>query len=107
MEENLENTFSCDPYKQMGGYVKRCYGVNICFKVENPKGKRIQEFFIGDKRLNRSKTYTACFATTQGVPAHYGSNRRDLGVNAIDALKQYLEKRDSVSADLRGTLVPI
>ena len=107
MEENLERTFSRDPYLQMGGYVKRCLGLNIYFKVENPKGKRIQEFFVGGKRLDRTKLYSACFVTTQGVPAHYGTNRRNLDVDAIDALKQYLAKHDSVSAELKGTVVPI
>lgn len=38
MEENLERTFSADPYAQMGGYVKRCRGVNIYAKIENQKG---------------------------------------------------------------------
>ena len=107
MEENLERTFSRDPYRQMGGYVKRCLGLNIYFKVENPNGKRIQEFFVGGRRLDRSKTYTACFVTAQGVPERYGSNRRDLDVDAIDALKQYLAKHDKVSAELRGSVVPI
>jgi len=107
MEENLEHTFSRDPYQQMGGYVKRCLGLNIYFKVENPKGKRIQEFFVGGKRLDRSKTYTACFVTSQGVPERYGSNRQDLDVDAIDALEQYLAKHDKVSAELRGSIVPI
>lgn len=72
MEENLERTFSRDPYKQMGGYVKRCLGLNIYFKVENPNGKRIQDFFVGGKWLDRSKIYTACFVTAQGVPERYG-----------------------------------
>ncbi len=107
MEENLEHTFSRDPYQQMGGYVKRCLGSNIYFKVENPKGKRIQEFFVRGKRLDRSKTYTACFVTAQGVPERYGSNRQDLDVDAIGALKQYLAKHDKVSAELRGSIVPI
>jgi sulfur-oxidizing protein SoxB len=107
MEENLERTFSRDPYRQMGGYVKRCLGLNICFKVENPDGKRIQEFFVGAQRLNRSKTYTACFISTQGVPERYGSNRQDLDVAAIDALKQYLAKHEKVSAELRGSIIPI
>lgn len=31
MEENLERTFSSDPHRQLGGYVKRCRGVNIYF----------------------------------------------------------------------------
>jgi len=38
------------------------------FKVENPEGKRIQDFFVNGKRLNKSKTYSACFVTAQGVP---------------------------------------
>jgi 2',3'-cyclic-nucleotide 2'-phosphodiesterase (5'-nucleotidase family) len=107
MEENLERTFSCDPYRQMGGYVKRCWGLNIYFKVENPQDKRIQEFFVGGKRLDRKKTYTACFVTEQGVPTHYGTNRYDLDGKAIDALLQYLANHDSVSAELAGTVVPI
>ncbi|MHA2406325.1 MAG: bifunctional metallophosphatase/5'-nucleotidase [Candidatus Hermodarchaeia archaeon] len=107
MEENLEHTFSRDPYQQMGGYVKRCMGLNIYFKVENPKGKRIGEFFIGGKRLNRSKTYAACFVTEQGIPARYGTTHQDLDITAIDALKSYLAKYTEISADLRGTIVPI
>lgn len=107
MEENFERTFSRDPYQQMGGYVKRCLGLNVYFKVENPDGKRIQEFFVGGKRLDRSKTYTTCFVTSQGVPERYGSNRRHMDVKAIDALKQYLAKHDSVSAELKGAIVPV
>jgi 2',3'-cyclic-nucleotide 2'-phosphodiesterase (5'-nucleotidase family) len=107
MEENLEHTFSYDPYQQMGGYVKRCGGLNIYFKVENPKDKRIQEFFVGGKRIDPSKTYTTCFVTAQGVPAHYGINRHDLDIKAIDALKQYLDNHDPISINLHGTIVPI
>jgi 2',3'-cyclic-nucleotide 2'-phosphodiesterase (5'-nucleotidase family) len=107
MEENLERTFSHDPYKQMGGYVKRCLGLNIYFKVENPKGKRIQEFFIGGKRVDRSKIYSACFVTSQGVPERFARNRQDLDVDAIEALRQYLGKRNQVSAELRGSFIPI
>jgi len=39
LEENLERTFSCDPYLQMGGYVKRCLGLTLYFKIENPSGR--------------------------------------------------------------------
>jgi 2',3'-cyclic-nucleotide 2'-phosphodiesterase (5'-nucleotidase family) len=107
MEENLERTFSRDPYRQMGGYVKRCRGMNIYFKVENPAGKRIQEFFVDGKRVEKSKEYTACFVTTQGVPETYGSNRQHLDISAIDALREYVETNDPVSAELSGTVVPI
>ena len=107
MEENLELTFSCDPYKQMGGYVKRCLGLNIFFKVENPKGSRIQDFFVNGKRLDKSMIYNACFVTTQGVPEKYGVDREILHINAIEALEEYLGKREYISAELKGTIVPI
>lgn len=107
MEENLERTFSRDPYRQMGGYVKRCLGLNIYFKVENPEGKRIQEFFVDGKRLDRSKSYSASFVTAQGVPERYGSDRHNLDIDAIDALKEYLAKHDKVSAEVRGSIIPI
>jgi sulfur-oxidizing protein SoxB len=107
MEENLERTFSRDPYKQMGGYVKRCLGLNIYFKVENPNGKRIQEFFVSGKRLDRSKIYTACFVTAQGVPERYGKDRHKLDIEAIEALEKYLAKHDKVSAEIRGSINPV
>jgi 2',3'-cyclic-nucleotide 2'-phosphodiesterase (5'-nucleotidase family) len=107
MEENLEHTFSRNPYQQMGGYVKRCRGVNIYFKVENPQGKRIQDFFVAGQRLQQSKTYTACFVTEQGVPLSYGRNRQSLDVRAITALQQYLKKHDAVSVDAARTIVAV
>ena len=45
--------------------------------------------------------------TAQGVHYRYGINRQDMDINAIDALKQYLDDHDPVSVDLRGTIVPI
>jgi hypothetical protein len=91
----------------MGGYVKRCLGLNIYFKVENPEGTRIQEFFVNGKRVNMSKTYNACFVTTQGIPEKYGKDRKSLEINAINVLTEYLEKNKSVSAELRRTIIPI
>jgi len=107
MEENLERTFSYDAYKQMGGYVKRCSGLNLYFKIENPEGKRIQDFFVNGKRLDKSKIYTACFVTAQGVPENYGTDRQNLDINAITALERYLEKNKTVSAEWKRTIVPI
>ena len=48
LEENLENTFASDPYNQMGGYLRRCLGLKMLVKVENPAGIRIQSLFIGE-----------------------------------------------------------
>ena len=106
MEENLERTFARDPYDQMGGYVKRCAGINLYCKLENAPGLRIQEFFAGGKRLDPDTVYRTAFVTSQGVPASYGENREDLDIRAIAALERYLA-RGPVSADLRGSVVAV
>lgn len=90
MEENLENTYSRDPFHQMGGYVKRALGLKIYLKIENEKGRRIQKFFVGNEELNLTKIYRACYVTNQGVPKKYGINHKNTETSAIEALKNYL-----------------
>ena len=107
MEENLEHTFSRDPYSQMGGYVKRCSGVNVYFKVESPEGRRIQEIYVGGRRLDKRRTYRACFLTTQGVPANYGNERENLEGRAVDVLVDYLERNSPVAPGYVNSVVPI
>lgn len=107
MEENLEKTFSADPYQQMGGFVKRCRGVNIYFKIENPAGLRIQEFFVEGRALERDKTYTAAFVSAQGVPHRYGRQRREVGMDAIEALRRHVRQEHTVCGALRGTVVAV
>lgn len=107
LEENLERTFARDPYDQMGGYVKRCLGINIYFKVENPKGQRIQELFVRAERVRPDKVYTAAYVTMQAVPAKYGTNRQNLEIHAIEAMQPYLARNKPVKAGLRGTIVAV
>lgn len=104
LEENLENTFSSNPYDQMGGYTKRTLGMNMYIKIENPKGTRIQNLFINDERIGKTRTYDVAFVTVQGVPSKYGKDRHHLKTHAIYALKNYIEKHGTVSAELRGTI---
>ena len=51
IEENLERALSADPYQQMGGYVKRCLGLKLYVKLENPAGSRIQQLFRWQRRI--------------------------------------------------------
>lgn len=104
LEENLERTFASDPYHQMGGYVKRCLGMKMFIKIENPNGTRIQQLFIGNDLVDPDRTYLAAFVTMQGIPKKYGQNRQNLDIHAIEALKKYIEKRGVISIDLRGTV---
>jgi len=107
LEDNLEHTLAADPYEQMGGYIKRCLGLILYVKLENPAGSRLQQCFIGREELRRDEFYTAAFVTTQGVPKKYGRNRRDLDVHAIDALRRYCAAHPHVNADLRGTVIAV
>lgn len=104
LEKNLENTFARDPYKQMGGYLKRAMGISMYFKFENPYGQRIQELFVGDKKIEKDKEYQVVFVTVQGVPEKYGKNREAMEIHAIDALKQYIQRHKEVEAPLTGNI---
>src|SRR5699024_2026335 len=44
------------------------------------------------------------YVTAQGVPQKYGVNRRNLGIHAIEELKQYFEQEKVVSAKLQGAI---
>ncbi|MHA6252347.1 hypothetical protein [Oceanobacillus sp. CAU 1775] len=102
LEENIENTFSSNPYNQIVGYLKRCLRMNLFIKLENPKNMRIQDLFIGNERIEKNRTYLAAFGTAQAVPKKYGENHRHLEIHTMDALKQYIEKKKTVSPTLRN-----
>jgi 2',3'-cyclic-nucleotide 2'-phosphodiesterase (5'-nucleotidase family) len=91
MEENLERTFAADPFGQMGGYLKRFRGLTIYGKLENPPGQRIEHLFIRDDALTPDGTYRVAFVTEQSVPKKFGKSRRNLPIDAIEALRNYLQ----------------
>ncbi len=107
LEENLERTFARDPYNQMGGYVKRSLGFNAYIKIENQRGQRVQQVFVGDKLLQPGHYYPTSFVTEQGVAKKYGRNRQQYTEHIIDALSDYLAKHHPLRAELRGTFVAV
>ncbi len=70
MEENLERTFAADPFEQMGGFVKRCRGLQLYAKLENPAEHWIDRLFVGGEPVQPGDSRTAAFVTAQGVPAN-------------------------------------
>jgi sulfur-oxidizing protein SoxB len=98
MEANLESTFSANSLDQVGGYVKRCFGIQLYIKIENPKGTRIQQLFVGDELADPEKTYQAAFVTSQGVPENFGKNRKHIAFRTIEALKQYCLKHPIIDS---------
>ena len=67
-EENLEATSACDPWQQRGGYVKRCRGIELTIKLENPQRHRIQEFRVGGERLRDEAAYRVGVLGGQAMP---------------------------------------
>jgi S-sulfosulfanyl-L-cysteine sulfohydrolase len=92
LEESLERTFAADPYAQMGGYVKRCRGLSLYVKIENPPGQRVERLFVQGEAVEPARSYEVAFVTEQGVAPKFGRNRRIHSVRAIDALRDYLAR---------------
>ncbi len=107
LEENLERTFSRNPYNQRGGYVKRCMGLNLYFKIENPYGQRIQQIFIRGKKIKPDQLYEAVYLTSQGVPPEYGRDHSTTEYNAIEVMQEYLAKEKKIDAPLSGSVVAV
>lgn len=93
IEDNLERTFAADPYEQMGGYVKRIWGLKLYFKAENPAGRRVDRLFAGDTPVTPDALFKVAFVTEQGVPAKFGRNRENLDIDAIGALRRLFAKQ--------------
>jgi 2',3'-cyclic-nucleotide 2'-phosphodiesterase (5'-nucleotidase family) len=107
IEDNLERTFSSDPYQQMGGYVKRCLGLKAYIKLENPRGRRIQKLFIGNEEVQTNRYYKAAFITDQAVPEKYGRNRKNQSDRIIDAMLTYMAKHRPLKAEPKDTFVAV
>jgi 2',3'-cyclic-nucleotide 2'-phosphodiesterase (5'-nucleotidase family) len=107
LEANLERTYSPDPYCQMGGFVKRCRGLNLYFKMENPKGHRIEDLLVDGAPLQPGRVYRAAMLGEQGVPRKYGSRRQQIGIDAIASLQQHFARGRPVRGSRRGSVVAI
>jgi 2',3'-cyclic-nucleotide 2'-phosphodiesterase (5'-nucleotidase family) len=107
IEDNLERTFSSDPYQQMGGYVKRCLGLKAYIKLENPRGRRIQKLFVGSEEVQTNRYYKAAFITDQAVPEKYGQNRKNQSDRIIDAMLTYMAKHRPLKAEPKDTFVAV
>lgn len=73
--------------------------------VQPVSGERVQEMRVDGARLRADAEYAVALLGEQAVPSKYGSNRRDTGVTAVDALKQYVMSRDVVESAMMGRVV--
>lgn len=106
LEDNLESTFSTEPFKQMGGYIKRNAGLKVYFKPENPYGHRIQRIFAGEEVLDPEKTYAVAYVTRQAVPEEVGRKHANTKVHAVEAMERLLAHRP-YSRDDTESYIPV
>ncbi len=106
LEDNLESTFSAQPFGQMGGYIKRNAGLKVYFKLENPYGQRIQQVFAGSDLVDPKRDYTVVYVTQQAVPSRVGRDHKKLNIHAIEAMERLLKKGPYQRKDLES-YVPI
>lgn len=107
LEKNLEQVFARNPFDQVGGYLKRCMGLNAYVKIENPPGQRLQELFIRGQKVRPDHDYSVVFITTQAVPQEMGSGRQKLDMTAVSAMKRFLQQGANTGAQLQGTFVAV
>jgi len=107
LEENLERTFAANPYDQMGGYVKRCHGLELHIKLENPPGHRINHITIDGRPLRADDELSAAYVTLQGVPERYGHDRRNLDIKAVDALRTWIGDHVPGNRSYRGKIIAV
>lgn len=92
LEDNLEATFSTQPFRQMGGYIKRASGIKVYFKLENPYGQRLQRVFVGEEALDPDRSYQVAYVTQQAVPPRIGTDHQDTGIHAVAAIEDLLKQ---------------
>ena len=107
MEDNLERTFSADPFRQMGGYMKRFRGLTIYGKLENPARHRIEHIFTQEGEMPASGSYEVAFVTAQGVPEKFGRNRCDMPTKAVAALRNHFQQSEEEIVGGLGRFIPV
>jgi 5'-nucleotidase len=73
--KNLDIIISLNTCDKMGGYVRKCSGLQTYFKAESSENYRINEMRVTQKQMNFDKVYNVTCVTTQGVPSKYGKEK--------------------------------
>jgi len=107
LEANLERTYAANAYHQMGGFVKRCRGLRLFFKMENPKGHRIESLMVDGEAVKGDRLYRAAMLGEQGVPAKFGGQRKKVGTTAIAALRDLYATQVATTGAIRGSVTAV
>jgi 2',3'-cyclic-nucleotide 2'-phosphodiesterase (5'-nucleotidase family) len=107
-ENELNNVFADDPEDRFGGWVPRPSGMSVTFEAKAPKGERVKSIRVHGEPIEPDKTYTITACEREGEPMSTicripnAENAKVHELNAHEAVRQYLQERESVSSTLEG-----
>jgi len=103
-ERELEHVFASDPEKLFGGWVPRPSGMTVRFAAHAPEGRLVREIRVGGEPLEEEREYTLVACEREGdepdklcrIP--HVREPRVLGLDAHEAVRQYLARHSPLSA---------
>ena len=111
LENELENVFSKEPAKRIGGWLVRFQGMKINFTIGNEAGKRLNSVVVKNKKIDLQKTYKVVSCEREGDPdgllcrIKNVKNNHKLGVLIHDVIEEYLKIHSPVSPKQEGRAV--
>ncbi|WP_409252932.1 bifunctional metallophosphatase/5'-nucleotidase [Bacillus sp. SCS-153A] len=113
LEQELENVFSEDITKRVGGWVVRFSGMKITIHVDSTKGQRVESIEIGEKRLDLNQNYSISACVKEGDPDHIFcripnvTDIKILNVTNYDAVENFLSKHSPVNYEIEGRVTAL
>ena len=86
------------------GSSERCRGIEMLLKLENPAGHRIQQLTVEGDVLGDEQTVDARIPWRTGRSVECWQHRRGVGVDAVQALEDYVRAQQTVSPALSGNI---
>ncbi len=108
LEAELENAFSTDAAKRLGGWFVRYKGLFVKFTIANPMGRRVQEVRVQGQPLVLDKTYSVLGCEREGdletvvcrIPNVASPRRHDINVHEV--ITEYLAAHSPVAPTIEG-----
>ena len=103
LEENLERTYAADPYRQMGGYVKRCLGLRAYVNSRIRPGSGSSSFSSATRRCVRRSATARPLSPSRASRSTMARGARLIAERVVGVLTRHLARPQGACADWRGT----
>lgn len=103
LEKELNNVFSKEASRRLGGWVVKFKGMKVEFKAFEDEGKRVQKITVNGQPLDPGKDYSVCACEREGDPVDMlcrmpgVSNAKNTSFSLHMVLKEYLKEKSPVA----------